>query len=76
MTVYEATVAKLQQMPEPQVQEVQDFVDFLMMRHDGARWQAWQQFSETAHLSEAGMTDYLAGLERYEEQLAQGEIRW
>jgi hypothetical protein len=76
MTIYEATVAKLQQMPEAQVQEVQDFVDFLTMRRDVARWQAWQQYSETTHLSETGMIDYLAQLEDYEDRLTRGEIQW
>ncbi|MBV9851569.1 MAG: hypothetical protein JO250_18020 [Armatimonadetes bacterium] len=76
MTIHEATIAKIQQMSEPQVREVQDFIDFLMTRGDRAKWEAWQQFTEGAQLPEAGMSDYLARLEDYEERLARGEVRW
>ena len=76
MTVYEMTIAKIQRMPESLVQEVHDFVDFLMTRSDRARWQMWQQFSESLELAEADMPDYLSNLEAYEEQLARGEVKW
>ena len=76
MTIHEATIAKIQQMPEPLVQEVQTFVDFLLTRNDPARFEAWKQFSEAQDLAEAGMSYYLADLEDYEEKLARGEIKW
>ena len=76
MTMHEMTIAKIQQLSEPQVQEVQDFVDFLVMRGDNMKWQALQHLSEAAHLGEAGMQNYLARLEDYEEQLARGEVKW
>jgi uncharacterized protein DUF2281 len=34
MTVYERTVAKIQQLPEPLLQEVSDFIDFLLVKQD------------------------------------------
>ncbi len=37
MAAYEDTVAKIKQLPEPLVQEVSDFVDFLVMKSDRAR---------------------------------------
>lgn len=33
MTVYEQTIAKIQILPQALVQEVEDFVDFLMLKH-------------------------------------------
>ena len=76
MTVLETTIAKIQHMPEALVQEVNDFVDFLLTRSDPARWQKWQQFSEAAALAEAGLSDYLSNLQEYEERLARGEVKW
>ena len=69
MTVYELTVEKIQQLPEPLVQEVYDFVDFLLMKRDSTRWQLWTHFVENLDLTEAGFGDYLSNLEDYENSL-------
>jgi hypothetical protein len=42
------TVTKIRQSPETLIQEVSDFVDFLLMRQDSTRWQLWNQFSVPA----------------------------
>jgi len=76
MTVHDMTVSKIDQLPESLVQEVSDFVDFLLMRQDSVRWQQWNQFTETLTLSEADFSDYLSNLEEYEDRLARGEIQW
>jgi hypothetical protein len=76
MTAYETTISKLQQLPEPLVQEVNDFIDFLLVKQDRDHWQLWAHFRETAEMAEPDFSDYLANLEAYEESLARGEIRW
>lgn len=76
MTIYELTIAKIQQLPEALVQEVQDYVDFLLTRNDGVRWQAVYHISEAMTLIEADLSDYLPNLEDYEERLARGEVKW
>lgn len=76
MTVYDATIAKLQQLPESLVQEVSDFIDFLLVRRNGTRWQLWTHFSEALDMAESDFSDYLVNLEAYEEHLSRGEIRW
>ena len=76
MTVHDETIAKIRQLPEPLVEEVRDFVEFLLLRNDSARWQLWTQFSEEAELVESDFSDYLSNLEDYEERLARGEIQW
>lgn len=76
MTVHEATIAKIQQMPEPMVQEVQHFVDYLLTHGNPANFEEWKYSAETHELAEAGMSDYLSNLEDYEEKLARGEIKW
>ncbi len=76
MTVYDATIAKIRELPELLVQEVNDFVDFLSLRHDSTRWQLWTQFNEALEIAESDFTDYLVNLEDYESSLVRGEIRW
>jgi len=76
MTIHEATIAKIRRMPEPLVQELQDYADYLLARSDTRRWQAVQHLSECATLTESDMTDYLPGLEEYEDHLAHGDVKW
>jgi len=76
MTTHDMTIAKIQQLPESLAQEVSDFIDFLLMKHDRERWQLWVHFSEALEMAESDFADYLSNLEDYEERLARGEIRW
>ncbi|HOM15695.1 MAG TPA: DUF2281 domain-containing protein [Thermoguttaceae bacterium] len=76
MGIYETTMTKIRQLPESLVQEVSDFIEFLLTRHDSTRWQLWNQFTEGMEFSEAGFSDYLPNLEDYENRLAAGEIQW
>ena len=62
MTVYDVTMDKIRQLPEPLVQEVSDFMDFLLMRHDSTCWQLWTQFAEALGLAESDFSDYLPNL--------------
>ena len=76
MNVHDTTIAKIQKLPESLVREVNDFIDFLLMKHDRARWQLWFHFAEVLDMAESDFADYLSNLEDYEERLARGEIRW
>ena len=76
MTLQESTALKVRQLPEPLVREVNDFIDFLIVKHDNTRWQLWSQFSEGTELAEADMDSYLRNLEQYENELASGKIQW
>ncbi len=70
------TINKIQQLPKPLIKEVNDFIDFIVVRQDHKRWQQWNHFYETLDLSESDFSDYLTNLETYEECLARGEIQW
>jgi hypothetical protein len=76
MAVYERTASKMQQLPEPLLREVSDFVDFLLVRQDQTQWELWTHFRESVDLAESDFSDYLHNLETYEEGLARGDIRW
>jgi len=76
MTEYERTVAKIQQLPEPLLQEVSDFIDFLLVKQDRPQWELWTHFRETLDVAESDFSDYLRNLETYEESLAHGDIQW
>ncbi len=60
------TIAKISQLPESLVQEVSDFIDFLLLKYN----------SELPQLAESDFSDYLKNLEAYEESLDRGEIQW
>ncbi|MBD1921503.1 hypothetical protein H6F77_10410 [Microcoleus sp. FACHB-831] len=64
MSVHDETIAKIRQLPEPLVQEVNDFVELLLMR------------SEVMEVAESDFCEYLPNLQEYEERLARGEIQW
>ena len=76
MTCDETTFTKVQALPEPLIQEVGDFIDFLQIKHDRHRWQLWILFQEGTDIAESDLTDYLSNLEDYESRLARGEIKW
>lgn len=76
MTVYDETIAKIRQLPESVVQEVNDFIDFLQMKKDSDRSSLSMQFTENMEIAESDFSDYLSNLEDYEERLARGEIQW
>ncbi len=76
MTVYERAIAKIQQLDEPLVQEVCDFIDFLQIRRNNVHWQLLTQFIESFETMESDFADYLRNLEDYEDRLARGKIKW
>lgn len=76
MNLQDKTIAKIRQMPEPLVQEVSDFIDFLLTKHSGNNWELWLQFSQSLEMAESDFSEYLSNLEDYEERLARGEIQW
>lgn len=59
MTTYDVTTAKIRQLPETLAQEANDFIDFLLLRHNNTRWQMWTLFSETLESAESDLADYL-----------------
>ena len=75
---YEPLLAKLQRLPEPLVQEVDAFIDFLQMRWENQSplWHDPAVPAPAAPAAEAGMDTYLRDLESYETLLAAGKITW
>jgi hypothetical protein len=68
--------AQVHQLPEPLVREIDDYVNFLLIRSNTTLWQMWLQFTEALNIAESDMPDYLPNLEDYENRLARGEIQW
>ncbi len=75
MSIQEQTIVKVQNLPDPLAQEVNDFVDFLLMKHDTVRKQCLTYLTESIQLAELGMGDYLSSLTDYEDRLVRGEIQ-
>lgn len=70
MTLDEQTILKLKQLPEPLVEEVSNFIDYLLWKHQASLNST--KPSET----NSDFSDYLSKLEDYENRLACGEIYW
>ncbi|MFM5980718.1 MAG: hypothetical protein ACKO9I_09195 [Sphaerospermopsis kisseleviana] len=67
---------QIRQMPDSLVQEVSDFIDFLLIKHSGNQWELWLEFKESLDIEEYDFSAYLSNLEDYEQRLASGEIKW
>lgn len=76
MSVYDETISKIRQLPESLIQEVNDFVTFLLLRSNTTRAESETQLSEAIEVVESDFSAYLRNLEDYEERLARGEIQW
>lgn len=76
MNLQEKTIAKIQQMPNYLVQEINDFIDSLLMKHKNNIGECLLNIEESLDLAESDFSDYLSNLEDYEKRLASGEIKW
>jgi Protein of unknown function (DUF2281) len=76
MNLYDKIISKIRQLPEPLVQEVNDFIDFLLIKRNSYRAELWMQLTEALKIAESDFSDYLENLEEYEERLARGEGQW
>ena len=65
MTIREIAIAKLQQLPEPFLQEISDFIDIITCKHqattaphssEGDRSEAWARWFEAADGLELTLT--------------------
>lgn len=76
MSVYDEIISKIRQLPESLIQEVNDFVNFLLLRSNTTRAELETQLPEAIEVAESDFSDYLRNLEDYEKRLARGEIQW
>lgn len=82
MTIRETAIAKLQQLPEPLLQEVSDFIDFIAHKHqpktpnlesEVSLSEAWTQWFEVVDNLEAAPTKAISEyqqllLNKYQQQ--------
>jgi hypothetical protein len=66
MSEQDIAIAKISRLPNSLVQEVNDFIDFLLLKYH----------HELPQLTESDFSAYLKNLETYEEKLARWEIEW
>ncbi|WP_414573727.1 hypothetical protein [Nostoc sp. CCY 9925] len=76
MSVHEETIAKIRQLPEPLLQQANNFIDFLLMKNNTNLQSSWTEFTDEGEIVESDFSDYLRNLEDYEERLNKGEIQW
>ncbi|OWY67981.1 hypothetical protein B7486_28625 [cyanobacterium TDX16] len=75
MSLYDETISKILQLPEPLVKEVSHFVDSLRLDKDNTRSALWMQSTEALKISTSDLSDYSKHPEEYEARLARGEIQ-
>jgi hypothetical protein len=75
MSLYDDTISKILQLPEPLVKEVSNFVDSLRLDKDNTRSALWMQSTEALKNSISDLSDYSRNPEEYEVRLARGEIQ-
>ncbi len=73
MTLHEQTISKLQDLPEPLVKEVSDYIDYLLWKHNSQNTLLSQ---ESLELINSDFSSYLSNLEDYENRLVCREIKW
>ncbi|MBE9054922.1 DUF2281 domain-containing protein [Sphaerospermopsis sp. LEGE 08334] len=55
-------IDQIRQMPDSLVQEVSDFIDFLLIKHSGNQWELWLEFKESLDIEEYDFSAYLSNL--------------
>ncbi len=76
MTIHDQAITKIHLLPEDLVQEVNDFIDFLLWKQSSKDSSLWLEYSESKEMAESDFSDYLSNLEDYENRLTRGEIQW
>ncbi len=70
MSLQLQTISKLNALPKDLLIEVNDFIDFLFIKHKISKEKNDNLLAET------DMRQYLENLNEYENLLAQGKIKW
>ncbi|WP_245927486.1 DUF2281 domain-containing protein [Aphanothece hegewaldii] len=60
MSIYEEAIAKIQQLPESLVIEVNDFIDFLIIQHNQNKQEQKQSLTQSLDMAETDFSDYLS----------------
>ncbi|MBD2294258.1 DUF2281 domain-containing protein [Anabaena sphaerica FACHB-251] len=63
MNLRDKIIAQIREIPDSLVQEVSDFIDFLLIKHSGNQWELWLEFKESLDIEEYDFADYLSDLE-------------
>lgn len=70
MSISEKTIEKIRNLPESLVQEVNNFIEFILLKNNPDKSACWQYLQEITSITESDFSDYLSNLEDYEERLA------
>lgn len=76
MTVRDRAIAKINNLPDSLIEEVNNFIDYLQWKHEAKEASSWLKSEESQKIAESDFSSYLSNLEDYENRLARGEIQW
>ncbi|GAA6621150.1 hypothetical protein [Scytonema sp. NUACC26] len=76
MNLRDQAITKIHLLPESLVQEVNEFIDFLLWKETSKDSSLCLEDTESKEIVESDFSDYLSNLENYENRLARGEIQW
>lgn len=60
MTVHDKTIAKIYNLPDSLVEEVNDFIDYLVWKHSAKDSSSWLQSEECQKIAESDFSNYLS----------------
>ncbi|MDY6901072.1 MAG: hypothetical protein SWZ49_23775, partial [Cyanobacteriota bacterium] len=66
MTVRDKAIAKINNLPDYLVEEVNDFIDYLRWKHEAKEASSWLKSEEFQKIAESDFSSYLSNLVDYE----------
>lgn len=74
MKIHNLVISKIRQLPESLAEEVNGFIDSMLVKQYKIQRQVKKPFSEPMEIAESDFSDYLANLEDHEEQLGKTSL--
>ena len=60
MNIREKIILQIQNMPDELVEQVNDFMDYLLIKHSDNNWELWLEFKESVDMDEYDFYDCLS----------------
>lgn len=76
MTVHEQTISRICDLPVNIVEQINSFIDFMIMDGDDEAWSLWQDFREVSTRNPLKFAEYPSQEEELDIYLDSEEVCW